>query len=72
MLEYIGKRGEHIVGVPARDLTYEDLHIVSLEWHMPVDEVATLLTSRGLYAEMSTGGNSDGDWAAQLSQNSDQ
>jgi hypothetical protein len=42
--------GEGIAGVPAQDLTEDDVRKVASDWGISVDETITLLTSRGLYS----------------------
>lgn len=49
-LIYQGKQGEYIAGIPARDLTDEEVNRYALEWGYGQDAFIALLTRRGLYA----------------------
>lgn len=48
-LTYRGN-GEGIDGIPARDLTDDDLIQIAANWQLTVDETKQLLTRRGLYS----------------------
>jgi hypothetical protein len=49
-LKYMGK-GEAINGVPARDLTGEDIQNVAKMWGLSLAETEGLLMMRGLYKQ---------------------
>ena len=49
MLTYNGN-GEHITGIPAQDLSDEDIARIAGDFHLTVDALIEQLTSRGLYS----------------------
>lgn len=48
-LTYIGN-GKHITGIPARDLTADDISRIAGDLAMPESELIELLISRGIYS----------------------
>lgn len=48
-LTYNGN-GEGIIGIPARNLTPDDIMHAASMWQLTVDETTQLLCSRGLYS----------------------
>lgn len=50
MLEYIGN-GKHITGIPARELSNEEILTLAESFGMTEKEFTSLLIERGLYKE---------------------
>lgn len=48
-LIWIGKEGQYITGVPARDLEAHEVQKIAHDWQLSLAETEGLLIQRGLY-----------------------
>lgn len=78
MLKYNGS-GEHITGVPAHDLSDEEITRLAGDFNLDEDTLVAQLTSRGLYSvqkpkqsKKKTEEVDDGLWTEGISQDTDQ
>lgn len=50
MLTYNGDGSQHVTGIPARDLTEDELNMIARRYELPTGALIAQLTAQGLYS----------------------